>query len=225
LRLAKQLDAAQIPPMLAAMIFFDCETAGGDWSKLDAETQRLWGIFIGRRYSVELESKSAKGVWDDKVGLHPEFARVVCISVAVDDGPVVTIADDDERTLLEKFAKGLATKTGQGMVAHNIEFDSSFVGRRMIINGVKIPEVMRDFDRKPWERLSVDTQALFACGQFNYRIRLELLAHLLGVESPKGAMDGSEVGQYWRDGRIKEIAEYCERDVVCLREVYKKLTA
>lgn len=36
-------------------------------------------------------------------------------------------------------------------------------------------------------------------------------------------MDGSEVWEYFKKGKIKEICEYCKRDVEVNREVYKRM--
>ncbi len=43
------------------------------------------------------------------------------------------------------------------------------------------------------------------------------------VESPKGGIDGSQVGRAYRDGRIEDIGEYCLRDVRATAELFKKL--
>ena len=36
----------------------------------------------------------------------------------------------------------------------------------------------------------------------------------MGLAGKPQGMDGGEVEKYYRDGRIKEIAEYCESDVI-----------
>jgi hypothetical protein len=48
---------------------------------------------------------------------------------------------------------------------------------------------------------------------------------VLGVESPKSEeMDGSKVHQvYWKEKNIDKINTYCEKDVVQLFDVVKKL--
>jgi hypothetical protein len=43
------------------------------------------------------------------------------------------------------------------------------------------------------------------------------------VESPKGSIDGSQVGRAYREGRIDDIGEYCLRDVRATAELYRKL--
>lgn len=37
-------------------------------------------------------------------------------------------------------------------------------------------------------------------------------------------MDGSMVGKYVADGRIKEVEAYCKKDVIATREAYKRMT-
>lgn len=43
------------------------------------------------------------------------------------------------------------------------------------------------------------------------------------IESPKGSIDGSQVGRAYRDGRIEDIGEYCLRDVRATAALYRKL--
>jgi predicted PolB exonuclease-like 3'-5' exonuclease len=54
-------------------------------------------------------------------------------------------------------------------------------------------------------------------------VKLDLLAKAFGVPGKQG-MDGSKVYQAWKDGQIKEIAEYCrDVDVPMTRNVYQKM--
>jgi predicted PolB exonuclease-like 3'-5' exonuclease len=41
-----------------------------------------------------------------------------------------------------------------------------------------------------------------------------------GVEAATGARDGGEVERYFHEGKIKEIADYCESDVVGTYQVW-----
>ena len=43
------------------------------------------------------------------------------------------------------------------------------------------------------------------------------------MESPKGSIDGSQVGRAYREGRIEEIGEYCLRDVRATGELYSRV--
>jgi predicted PolB exonuclease-like 3'-5' exonuclease len=56
------------------------------------------------------------------------------------------------------------------------------------------------------------------------RISLDKLCLALSIPSPKGDMDGSMVNQAVKDGRLLEVVEYCKRDVIATREVYRRMT-
>jgi 3'-5' exonuclease len=43
---------------------------------------------------------------------------------------------------------------------------------------------------------------------------LHELCRVMGLPGKPDAIDGAEVDRYFREGRIQEIAEYCESDVV-----------
>ena len=48
----------------------------------------------------------------------------------------------------------------------------------------------------------------------NAKASLHDLSRVLGFAGKPQGMEGGEVEKYYRDGRIKEIAQYCESDVV-----------
>lgn len=55
------------------------------------------------------------------------------------------------------------------------------------------------------------------------RYNFDFYTRAFGIESPKSAgVDGSKVSEYFKDGRISEISEYCLRDVKATWELYLK---
>ena len=46
---------------------------------------------------------------------------------------------------------------------------------------------------------------------------------LLGIPTPKSDMDGSQVQQFYNDGRLAEIQQYCSRDVEASYLLHRKL--
>jgi hypothetical protein len=58
----------------------------------------------------------------------------------------------------------------------------------------------------------------------NSSVGLEFLAIALGIPSPKDGIDGSQVAEFYRKGKVKEICEYCKRDVATTRDVFRKMT-
>ena len=59
----------------------------------------------------------------------------------------------------------------------------------------------------------------------SHNISLDTLAKALGLKSSKdGAINGSNVAKAYEEGRLKEIYDYCERDVELTRKIYNRLT-
>ncbi|MNT91954.1 putative 3'-5' exonuclease related to the exonuclease domain of PolB [compost metagenome] len=55
------------------------------------------------------------------------------------------------------------------------------------------------------------------------RISLDNLCTALGLPG-KGEIDGSQVYDYWKAGRIAELIAYCADDVHKAREVHRRMT-
>ena len=58
------------------------------------------------------------------------------------------------------------------------------------------------------------------------KFNLDFYTKAFGVKSPKaGGITGYEVPQYYLEGRVREIAEYCMRDVRATGDLYQKWEA
>jgi hypothetical protein len=65
---------------------------------------------------------------------------------------------------------------------------------------------------------------LWKFGDYKHFTSLKLLTRILGIESPKDDIDGSQVRNvYYIEKDIARIANYCERDVVAVAQVFLKL--
>ena len=105
--------------------------------------------------------------------------------------------------------------------AHNgKEFDFPYISRRMIINGIEIPQKLQLFGKKPWEIPHLDTMEMWKFGDYKHYTSLKLLAHILGIPSPKDDIDGSEVRNvFYNEGDIDRIATYCEKDTITVAQI------
>ena len=54
-------------------------------------------------------------------------------------------------------------------------------------------------------------------------MNLDAACFAFGIESPKGEMDGSMIGEAFRDKRYLEIAKYNLADIDATRQLYRKL--
>ena len=231
---------------LDQVLFLDIECVGAvhDFNTLDSEMQSLW---TKKARSIQrnpaLTDEEAAGFFEERAGIYAEFGKIVCISVGIlrygADGTrqlhVTSFADRHEPTLLTAFADMLernAQHAEEGkrlryLCGHNVrEFDLPYIGRRMLIQRMRLPEILDLRGKKPWETKHVlDTMEVYSFGDRKAFTSLRLLAALFGIPSPKGDIDGSEVGRvFWEEDDLERIARYCERDVVATTSVYLALT-
>lgn len=224
---------------LNRILFLDIETVSGSarFEDLPEQFQPLWArkaSSLLRRPLPEIEPNEISQAYTDRAGIFAEFGKIVCISVGlithVDGQPVLRVksfANRDEHALLNGFAE-MVTKhynnpAQSHFCGHNIkEFDIPYICRRMMINGIKLPDSLDVRGKKPWETAQLlDTLELWKFGDYKNYTSLKLLTALFGIPSPKDDIDGSEVGRvYWEEDDLQRIATYCEKDVVATAQLY-----
>jgi len=151
------------------------------------------------------------------------FGRILCIGYAIDDEPTdVLYFDGDEKKMLAKFWE-LANDVNL-FIGHNIiDFDMRFIVQRSVVNGVRPSWDERDLSFARYRSAPMfDTMREWTKWSMN-NVGLEHLALALGIPSPKDGIYVSQVYDFWKKGKVKEILEYCKRDVETTQEVYKKI--
>lgn len=161
-----------------------------------------------------------------KTSFDPAAGHICSIAWAVGDEDV-KYADarkiEDERALLDTFFFNLPQTGMCRFVGHYISgFDLRFIMCRAIVLGVKVPPLWPK-DPKPWDQAVFDTMTAWAGAKGT--ISLDRLCEALGIEGPKGELDGSQIAQAWSEGRFDEIAAYNRKDVEAVREVFRKFEA
>lgn len=210
------------------ILFLDIETVPlhQQYSELSAENQMLWEEKT--RYQRK-EEFSAEEFYD-RAGIWAEFGKIVCISVGYFSFRHqqrtfrVTSFTGEEKNLLEDFSRLVNehfSRPNKLFCAHNgKEFDFPYISRRMIINGIEIPQKLQLFGKKPWEIPHLDTMEMWKFGDYKHYTSLKLLAHILGIPSPKDDIDGSEVRNvFYNEGDIDRIATYCEKDTITVAQI------
>jgi hypothetical protein len=210
------------------ILFLDIETVPlhQQYSELSAEAQMLWEEKT--RYQRK-EEFSAEEFYD-RAGIWAEFGKIVCISVGYFSFRHqqrtfrVTSFTGEEKNLLEDFSRLVNehfSRPNKLFCAHNgKEFDFPYISRRMIINGIEIPQKLQLFGKKPWEIPHLDTMEMWKFGDYKHYTSLKLLAHILDIPSPKDDIDGSEVRNvFYNEGDINRIATYCEKDTITVAQI------
>ena len=134
---------------------------------------------------------------------------------------------DDEEILLKQF-KGLLDEHYNSpysiLCGHNAkEFDFPYICRRMLINGIGLPNVLNIAGKKPWEIAHLDTMELWKFGDFKNYTSLNLLTAVFDIPTPKDDIDGSKVySVYYEENDLQRIMEYCQKDVVALIQLMRK---
>ena len=171
-------------------------------------------------------------IFTKRAALVPEFAKIVCVSVAfvLENGETKkqSFVGDDEKKLLKEVRTLLdrCEKLGFYLCGHNLKnFDIPMLAKRMIINGIRPSKILPSYDTKPWEIKAIDTKEIWQYGSYTSIGSLDLLCSCLNIPTPKdGEITGANVhSAYWEEQKIKEISEYCEKDVDVLVDAIMKL--
>lgn len=131
-----------------------------------------------------------------------------------------------ERTLLEQFWKLLQKYPTAHLVTFNgRNFDAPFLMLRSALYRIRPSRNLMEGTRYRYgghtdlldELCFYNPQTLGATKRYNF----DFYARAFGIESPKAqGIDGSCIEQYYRDGRLREIAAYCLRDVAATWELF-----
>ena len=165
-----------------------------------------------------------------RAGIYSEFGKIICISCGFANGKEFRIKSfygDDESILLEEFAHMLNKHYDTErylLCGHNgKEFDFPYISRRMLINGIKLPNILNMAGKKPWEIRHLDTMELWKFGDFKHFTSLELLASVFKIPTPKDDIDGSMVGYvYWKENDLQRIVTYCQKDVLTVAQLLRR---
>ncbi|MBN1599453.1 MAG: 3'-5' exonuclease [Bacteroidales bacterium] len=208
---------------------------------IDIETVPQYGAF-------DLVSDDLKVLWDKKssyfrpdeqdasevysrAGIYAEFGKIICISAGIlvkadnkNGLRIKSFYGDSEKEILKDFSDMLENYSKDKdiyLCAHNgKEFDFPYLSRRILINGLKLPVLLDNAGRKPWEIKNLDTMELWKFGDYKHYTSLDLLTSVFKIPSPKHDMDGSMVADvYWKDKNIRRIVEYCQNDVIAITQL------
>ncbi len=218
--------------VLPNILFLDIETVPQSefFNDLPVDAQQLFADKTQYQRKDDLTPEE----FYERAGIWAEFGKIICISVGY-----FTIKNAErqfrtksiignEKQLLKEFNDLIKTHFSNPafvFCGHNIkEFDIPYLCRRMLINGINIPEKLQLFGRKPWEIPHLDTLELWKFGDYKHYTSLKLLTHVLGIPSPKEDIDGSEVRNvFYNEKNIERIAKYCERDVVAVAQIFLRM--
>lgn len=147
-------------------------------------------------------------------------------SVTLDTGDIVHYSG--ESTLLSNFWRILAADRNMHLISFNGRgFDCPFLMLRSAVLGVKPSRNLMAGTRfnYPLHTDLLDKLTFFMPSQTGAtrRFNFDFFTKAFGIESPKSqGVDGSKVGEFFRQGKHAEIASYCLRDVKATWELFRR---
>lgn len=211
-------------------LIVDIETVGFDFETFEKKSQE----YLLKFSETEDEEEEAK----KRLAFYPLTAKVVAIGMLNPEtsrGQVLFEADGEdvagfeedgivygcgtEKEILEKFWEKI--RSYDQMVTFNGRgFDIPFLMMRSAIHKVRPTRNLLGYRYTHKEHCDLLDQLTFygAIRKFN----LDFYAKSFGVESSKDAgIDGSMVGEFYKDGKYQDIARYCARDLVTTKGIFE----
>lgn len=140
-----------------SILFLDIETVPEkrDFNELTVLEQDLWAAKT--RYRRQEDEKPSE--FYKNAGIWAEFGKILCISAGFfnfsgkNRSFRITTFHGEETDLLSAFVRLLEShfnKPYHRLCAHNgKEFDFPFIIRRLLINGIPVPQQLQHFGKKP----------------------------------------------------------------------------
>lgn len=230
------------------ILFLDIETVPADFimqnectDNTNVELRAIWDEKMEKMQndcSEQFESIEQEQAYyeehNKEAGLYAEFGRIACISYGmfykadgIEKFCVTSAFGPNEKQLLTNFTEMLHKKNRsvRFFCGHNAkEFDIPFIIRRLMIQGIPVPDSLNVIGKKPWETNIIDTMELWKLGAYRYPAKLKLLCAAFGIQSPKDDIDGSEVcNVFYKEKNYDRIATYCQKDVIATAQVWQRI--
>ena len=152
------------------------------------------------------------------------YHSIVCIGAVVaswhQDGWQVSaigapnIGERSEKEIISAFVNRIAELSPQLVTFNGASFDLPVLRYRAMVCGVAAPGLaLRPYFNRYTED-AVDLCDVLASFSPQNKASLHELCRVMGLPGKPDAISGADVERYVREGRIAEVAAYCETDVV-----------
>ena len=214
------------------LFFFDLETAGQykDYDSFLDNDERGARLFLGKYEKMNWSEKyeDINEAYLENAGIISTYGRIVCISFGYEskgEKMIRSFYGDDERDIVESFnnlLKKIETKSYNLCGFRINHFDIPWVLHKLHKYEIEPANMIYLYDKKPWDLRVVDMSDDWK-SRFAWAFSFDELAYELGINSPKDTMNGSQVHEYYWNGRVEDVKTYCEKDVEVSIEVSKRI--
>ena len=152
------------------------------------------------------------------------YHSIICIGALVahrEDGRWVVDAlgapytgERSEKDLIASFVDRIAGLSPQLVTFNGSSFDLPVLRYRAMVHGVAAPGLSARPYFNRYTEDAVDLCDVLSSFSSQARTSLHELCRVMGLPGKPDGISGAEVEKNYRDGHIREIAEYCEGDVL-----------
>jgi predicted PolB exonuclease-like 3'-5' exonuclease len=156
--------------------------------------------------------------------LKPPFHAIVCIGAVVAErtegvwrvraSGAPNVGERPENELIRSFLTRIADLRPQLVTYNGSSFDLPVLRYRAMLHGIPAPGL---FARPYFNRYTddaIDVCDVLSSFGASTKMRLDEVCKFMGLMGKPGEIDGSQVEEFFRSGRLKEISDYCVSDVM-----------
>ena len=158
------------------------------------------------------------------------YHSIVCIGAliahwepdhwAVDAVGAPHVGERTEKELITAFCDKIAELRPQLVTFNGHSFDLPVLRYRAMVHGISAPGLSARPYFKRYTEDAIDLCDALSSFSPQGKATLHEISRVIGLPGKPKGFDGGEVERHYHEGKIKEIADYCEADVVNTYQVW-----
>ena len=124
------------------------------------------------------------------------------------------VGERSEKELIASFVDKIAELTPQLVTFNGNSFDLPVLRYRAMIHAIAAPGLSARPYFNRYTEDAIDLCDVLSSFSSQAKATLHEVCRVMGLPGKPDSIDGGEVHKYFREGRIQEIADYCETDIV-----------
>ncbi|MGE5778794.1 MAG: ribonuclease H-like domain-containing protein, partial [Hyphomicrobiales bacterium] len=125
-----------------------------------------------------------------------------------------------EKQLITAFCDKIAELSPQLVTFNGNSFDLPVLRYRAMMHGVSAPGLSAGPYFHRYTEDAIDLCDVLSSFSPQGKATLHEISRVMGLPGKSKGFDGGEVERYFREGKIKEIADYCETDIVSTYQIW-----